>query len=171
MFSAYRSHATAISLTTWVGGAQLSTPGSKCKALTTWTNFLVKKMGKEKKAKRHQSLAQQILDGDAPRQVQRAKLKREQSSQEPGFVEGSLSHKILAQARAQQDELEEQHGYAATTGRKKKRRTSASAAHRLTLPGSTVAKDSDDDVISDVESDGEYAIVEGTDSAPVVQVK
>ncbi len=126
-------------------------------------------MGKEKKARRHQSLAQQILDGDAPRKVQRAKLKRDQSAEEePGFVESTLSHKILEQARAQQDELEEEYNYKPTTTGKKKRHSSVGTTHKLTLPTSTTKMaDSDQE---DVDSDSDdYSIIEGTDTAPVVR--
>ena len=73
-------------------------------------------LGKEKrekreKARRHQPLAQQLLDVDAPREVARVKQKRDkQQSDEHGseYVDETLSHKILEQARLQQEELEEQ---------------------------------------------------------------
>ena len=73
--------------------------------------------GKEKKAarekaRRHQPLDRQLLDVDAPRKVTRVKQKREKKSQDQDdsseYVEKSLSHKILEQARQQQEELEEQ---------------------------------------------------------------
>lgn len=73
--------------------------------------------GKEKrvsgaKTRRHQPLDQQLLDVDTPRKVTRVKQKREKSSQDQcdhsEYVEKSLSHKILEQARQQQEELEEQ---------------------------------------------------------------
>ncbi len=129
-------------------------------------------MGKVKKAKRHQSLAQQILDGDAPRQVPRTKLKREQSKEQSGFIADTLSHKILQQARAQQEELEEQYGYQTTTTGKKRKRPLSSTAHKLTLPGSAVkmAADSDqDDDESDIDDQDYATIKDGTDSSPVVR--
>lgn len=71
-------------------------------------------MGKEKKPRRHQSLAQQILDSQAPRvKAQRSKaktLKRDAGQREEEYVESRLSFKILEQARSQQEELEEEFG-------------------------------------------------------------
>ena len=73
-------------------------------------------MGKEKKAKRHQSLAQQILEGDQLR-ARRRLPKEDKKVSEGGseeYVEGSISRKILQQARLQQEELEEEFGIGST---------------------------------------------------------
>ncbi len=123
-------------------------------------------MGKEKKAKRHQSLAQQILDGDAPRQAQRTKVKHEKSREESEYVEGALSHKILEQARAQQEELEEQYSYGAAAAKK---RTSAGATRtpKLTISSKVKMINSDDE---DSENDEqEFAETEELDFSPVVR--
>ncbi len=73
-------------------------------------------MGKEKKAKRHQWLAQQILEGDQLR-ARRRLPKEDKKVSEGGseeYVEGSISRKILQQARLQQEELEEEFGIGST---------------------------------------------------------
>ena len=55
-------------------------------------------MGKEKRACLHQSLAQQILEADAPRAKRRAKV-REEKPEHDEFVAEKLTKKILHQAR------------------------------------------------------------------------
>ena len=87
-------------------------------------------MGKEKKVRRHQSLSQQILEGNTPRvKAQKARCKgklggEHETSQD--YVEGRLSRKILEQARLQQEELEEEFGLVhpseGIAGAKKRRR-------------------------------------------------
>ena len=71
-------------------------------------------MGKEKKAKKHQSLTQQILEARAPRlKPTRTKLKRAERSgktDEEDYIGSRLSGRILEQARIQQEELEEEFG-------------------------------------------------------------
>lgn len=71
-------------------------------------------MGKEKKARKHQSLAQQIMDAEAPRtKSQRTKEKKALKggvTVPHDYVESRLSRKILEQARLQQEEMEEEFG-------------------------------------------------------------
>lgn len=77
-------------------------------------------MGKEKKLRKHQSLAQQILEADAPRfkakhAHERARAPQEdlattQGQEDTTYVGSRLSHKILEQVRLQQEELEEEFG-------------------------------------------------------------
>ena len=69
-------------------------------------------MGKEKKTRRHQSLSQQILDGDKPRTRNRIPGNKEKGGDAGNqeYVEGRISAKILQQARLQQEELEEEFG-------------------------------------------------------------
>ena len=110
-------------------------------------------MGKEKKAKRHQSLAQQILDSDAPRQAHREKQRREKSQVESEYVEGTLSHKILEQARAQQEELEEQYGYGPSLHSSKKRKRTSLSAAQPKLAASGAVKTSDSEEESDNEDE------------------
>lgn len=130
-------------------------------------------MGKEKKTRRHQSLTQQILDSDAPKQTQRVKSKREKPSAgdvSTEFVEGGLSHKILEQARAQQDELEEEYGVGVSLGGSVKKRK------RSSITGATVGKSkisflSQEVTGSDEESeedDEEYDYRDEGDYCPVV---
>ena len=70
-------------------------------------------MGKEKKGRKHQALAQQILESQAPRvKSQRTKLRQDggEEGATEDYVGSQLSHKILEQARIQQEELEEEFG-------------------------------------------------------------
>ncbi len=85
-------------------------------------------MGKEKKARKHQSLAQQILESEAPRvRAQRSKPKQDEAKDEEtdDYVESQLSHKILEQVRLQQEELEEEFGLGASRsdGQKLRKKT------------------------------------------------
>lgn len=82
-------------------------------------------MGKDKKQRLHQALAQEILDADAPRQKARAKIRQERSADaDEEYVEDRLTRKILEQARSQQEELEEEHsiGQDATSRNMKRRK-------------------------------------------------
>lgn len=102
----------------------------------------------KEKAKRHQPLAQQLLDVDAPRSVARVKHKREtkrgdQNTSE--YVEESLSHKILEQARKQQDDLEEQYEMVGPSLGGKKRKRSKLAAPKLSLGCDKVGDSGEDD--------------------------
>ena len=71
-------------------------------------------MGKEKKARPHQSLTQQILEGDGPRTKRRAVKEKVEEVRNEDYVEGRISRKILQQARLQQEELEEELGVGVT---------------------------------------------------------
>lgn len=73
---------------------------------------MLKMPGKERKAKRHQPLVEQILEAGAPRlKAERSKRKKIESDQVEGeYVGSGLSRKILEQARQQQEELEEEFG-------------------------------------------------------------
>ena len=132
-------------------------------------------MGKEKKVRRHQSLTQQIIDCDAPKPTQRVKSKREKSTAgdvDSEFVEGSLSHKILEQARAQQEELEEEYGVGVSLGGsvKKKKRSSTTGA---SLGKSKISLSSQQRTGSDEESEEdedvqEFDYREQVDYCPVV---
>ena len=122
---------------------------------------------KKETTKRHQPLAQQLLDVDAPRKVARVKQKREkQPSDEQGseYVDKSLSHKILEQARLQQEELEEQFemiGPLSAGGKKHKR--VKNAPKKLSLGAAKMGGESssdegdseDDDLAPAGERDGE----------------
>lgn len=102
--------------------------------------------GKEKRAggtkvRRHQPLDQQLLDVDAPRKVIRVKQKREKGTQDQydrsEYVEKSLSHKILEQARQQQEELEEQFEMVGPpSGTRMKRKAIRTTAPKVSLGSS-----------------------------------
>eukprot|EP00731_Ephydatia_muelleri_P020065 Em0012g890a len=83
-------------------------------------------MGKDKKPRLHQALAQDILDSDAPRRGKKSrtpKVRQERSADaDEEYVEDRLSRKILEQARLQQEELEEEHGTGHDGGAKKTKR-------------------------------------------------
>ena len=68
-------------------------------------------MGKIKnlKAKRHQSLTQQILATDAPRPTKRTKTKK-RFQEDDGIVGEKLTKNILKEVHLQQNELEEEYG-------------------------------------------------------------
>ncbi|CAI8019859.1 Bystin [Geodia barretti] len=100
-------------------------------------------MGKVKKARLHQALADQILEGDAPRPRSRSGKARQRATGQPDdqsdFVEERLTQRILRQARQQQEELEEEFGSApGGTGRssgpwKRKKRNSLSGSKVVSL--------------------------------------
>ena len=110
---------------------------------------------KKEKARRHQPLAQQLLDVDAPRKVARVKQKRDkQPSDEQGseYVDKSLSHKILEQARLQQEELEEQFEMVGTLSvGGKKHKGVVKTAPKLSLGATKMVESSDED---DSDDDG-----------------
>ena len=89
-------------------------------------------MGKEKKARLHQSLAQQILEADAPRAKRRAKV-REEKPEHDEFVGEKLTEKILHQARQQQEELEEEFGVGASRGPAKRKRKKSNPGIKFSL--------------------------------------
>lgn len=134
--------------------------------------------GKEKKerrekARRHQPLSQQLIDMDAPRRVARIKQKREKRSEDPNagseYVEKSLSHKILEQARKQQEDLEEEFEVVGPlSGVKPKRKGATPTTPKLSL-GFPKMGESDEE---DSEEDGDLVLAEGgkeaEDFCPVV---
>lgn len=138
--------------------------------------------GKEKrerkeKARRHQPLAQQLLEVDAPRKAARVKHKRERKDGDMNdgsaeYVEKSLSHKILEQARKQQEDLEEEFEMVGLqSGGKKHKGAIKTAAPKLSL-GPPKVGDSDDE--EDSGDDEETALEEGKeaeDFCPVVHVE
>ena len=81
--------------------------------------------GKVKKQRRHQSLTEQIIGGERipSRKKHLKKLKGQRLEDETEFVSENLSKKILAEARQQQDELEEEYGigYYSSNNNKKTR--------------------------------------------------
>lgn len=110
--------------------------------------------GKEKRerARRHQPLSQQLLDMDAPRKVARVKQRREKQRDDEGseYVEESLSHKILEQARQQQEDLEEQFEMIGPLSRGKKSKGGRTTPkHSLGSPkmGSDEDDSEDEDII------------------------
>ena len=109
----------------------------------------------KEKAKRHQPLAQQLLDVDAPRSVARVKQKRETKGEERDrseYVEESLSHKILEQARKQQDDLEEEYEMIGTSsGGKKRKGGSKVAPPKLSLGSEKFVQDSSGEEDSEEE--------------------
>ena len=90
-------------------------------------------MGKEKKARLHQSLADQILEADAPRSKNRSKARGTKSEQQGDFVGEKLTHQILRQARQQQEELEEEYGGSEATARSTKRKRKMSTSGTKTI--------------------------------------
>jgi essential nuclear protein 1 len=71
------------------------------------------KLRKAKKWKAHESLTQQILGRDAPRNAKRTKSKKiiDENPEDGEIVGEKLTRKILKEVRIQQDELEEEHGF------------------------------------------------------------
>ena len=106
-------------------------------------------MGKEKKQRRTQSLTQQILSVGAPRATSRVKARKQltESKEKEDYVGNRLSKKILTEVRAQQEELEEEHGVNLTVPTRKKKVDSGGdeGAARGSLPGNRVDSDSDDE--------------------------
>lgn len=128
------------------------------------------KREKKEKARRHQPLSQQLLDVDAPRKVARVKQKREkQSSDEEGpeYVDKSLSHKILEQARLQQEELEEQFEMVGSHSAGRKKHKGIKTAPKLSLGATKMggSSDEDDSEDDDLTPAGER---DGEDFCPVV---
>lgn len=120
--------------------------------------MLVNSMGKVRKARLHQSLAEQILEANAPRPKSRSKV-RKRKPEQGEFVGEKLTHEILQQARQQQEELEEEYGVAGTakpTKRKRKKSTSG-AEVSLDPPGRRGSDAEEFSEGSDFEvEDGEY---------------
>ena len=112
-------------------------------------------MGKEKKARLHQSLAQQILEADAPRPKNRSKV-RETKPERDDFVGEKLTHQILRQAREQQEELEEEYGVGASAGPTKRKRNKSTSGAKVSLDPSG-GRGSDEEEFSegsDLDDDG-----------------
>lgn len=132
-------------------------------------------MGKEKRGRPHQSLTQQILEPDHPRKSQRVKSKKKKGqSVEDEFVEGRLSHKILEQARLQQEDLEEEYGVGPGLGAnaghgtiKKRKRPVAGATRGKTLLDPLHLGSSDEEGTSEEEFGAEDGS-EVHDFCPVV---
>lgn len=103
-------------------------------------------MAKEKKAKSYQSLAQQILDSEVPRKPTRTKSKTHKAEEEE-YVGDKLTHKILEQARQQQEELEEQYGVGASGRAKfgKKQKHISSSRTKISLGPQELGDSSDED--------------------------
>ncbi|GAB1610834.1 bystin-like [Argonauta hians] len=78
-------------------------------------------MGKVKgeKKPKNPNLADQILEDKTVRATGRTKSKQYRQDSDDEFVDEKLSRKILEQARAQQEELEEEHGIAKSHVKKK----------------------------------------------------
>ena len=95
----------------------------------------VGRMGKEKRARLHQSLADQILETDAPRSKNRSKV-RGRKQEQSDFVGEKLTHQILQQAREQQEELEEEFGSGAVTRPAKHKRRKSSSEAKVYLDAS-----------------------------------
>ena len=107
-------------------------------------------MGKEKKVRSHQPLTQQLLSSDAPRATKRTKSRPEKSrdrEDEESYVDGKLTHKILEQARRQQEELE---GHHAMVGPQKRKKQAAIGAGRISLGTGAVSSDE-----GDIEGEGD----------------
>jgi essential nuclear protein 1 len=125
---------------------------------------------KKEKARRHQPLAQQLLDVDAPRRVARVKQKRDkQPNDEQGseYVDKSLSQKILEQARLQQEELEEQFEMIGPRSVGAKKQKGVKTAPKLSLGAAKMGESSDegDSEDDDLTPAGER---DGEDFCPVV---
>ncbi len=125
---------------------------------------------KKEKARRHQPLAQQLLDVDAPRRVARVKQKRDkQPNDEQGseYVDKSLSQKILEQARLQQEELEEQFEMIGPRSVGAKKQKGVKTAPKLSLGAAKMEESSDegDSEDDDLTPAGER---DGEDFCPVV---
>lgn len=108
-------------------------------------------MGKIKAEKKsRKNLADEILDKDAIRSSQRGEKVRTRMDEDEDYVDKRTSRKILEQARAQQEELEEEHGIRAAPKRKRDNRKK----EKVTLRGATVAEsDSEDDDLGEYEDD------------------
>ena len=117
-------------------------------------------MGKVKKARLHQSLADQILEGDAVRPRSRSGKVRMRRPADEEFVEGRLTEQILRQAREQQQELEEEHGSGAgfrVSKRKKKNSVSGSVKLSSNAGDSDGNESSEEGVSDSDEVGGAYA--------------
>ena len=106
-------------------------------------------MGKVKRARLHQSLAEQILEDGMPQSRNRQKARKTKPDEEE-YVEDRLTQQILQQARRQQEELEEEHGVGpgVVSTKKKKRKAIFSGAKDL---NPNVSQSSDDEHLDDSE--------------------
>ena len=126
---------------------------------------------KKEKARRHQPLAQQLLDEDAPRRAARVKQRREkQPNDEQGseYVNKSLSHKILEQARLQQEELEEQFEMIGPLSAGAKKRKGVKTAPKLSLGATAKMGESSDEGDSEEDDLTPAGERDGEDFCPVV---
>ena len=122
-------------------------------------------MGKVRKTRLHQALADQILEGDAVRPRSRSgKARRrpptaEEEAEDKSceFVGERLTEQILRQAREQQAELEEEHGtaVAGAASRRGKKRPSISDTARVSLGSSSHGGGGDGGDSAGDESSGE----------------
>ena len=122
-------------------------------------------MGKEKRARLHQSLAQQILEADAPRAKRRTKV-REEKPEHDEFVGEKLTEKILHQARQQQEELEEEFGVGTSQRPVKRRRKKSNPGIKFSL-GPAGDRGSDDEYSN--ASEGEDDAIEMQSYCPEVK--
>ena len=122
-------------------------------------------MGKIKKARLHQALADQILESDAPRPRSRSGKARRKAAGQPDdqsdFVGERLTEQILQQARQQQEELEEEYGGSAggtdasSKPWKRKKRNSMSGV-KVSLDGSGVGGRGSDEEEEDGSGESEF---------------
>lgn len=119
-------------------------------------------MGKDKKPKKHESLTQQIMEAGAPRvktHRTRQKVKEEpEDDLRRDFVEGRLSHKILEQARLQQEELEEEFGLREEKPVPRKKRSTGTSVR---VKGGDTSSDDEtveeeDEEAENLEDNGDY---------------
>lgn len=116
-------------------------------------------MGKEKKPRLHQSLADQILEADAPRSKRRSKV-RATKLEQSDFVGEKLTQQIIQQAREQQEELEDEFGTGASARPTKRKRIKSNSGVKISLEpsnkgGSDAEEDSEGSDLED-ESCGAY---------------
>ena len=108
-------------------------------------------MGKIKVEKRsRKNLADDILEKDVIRQSQRTEKQRNRKDEDEEYVDKRTSSKILEQARAQQEELDEEYGIRSAPKRKKEKKKQETVMLR-----GAAAHDSESDYDND-EDLGEY---------------
>ena len=127
----------------------------------------LQKMGKVKRVKRHQPLTQQIMEGDGRRTFKKppeTNKQEEDGGEDQDYVEGSISRKILEQARLQQEELEEEFGSGPMHGGSGSRKRLGKS--KKMLKGSEKSlPDIEDDSEGDIDSE-EEGCVDGRDNCP-----
>ena len=110
-------------------------------------------MGKEKKKRLHQALAEQILATGAPRPSTRAKQKSTKTEECEGYVGDRLSRRILETARLQQEDLEDRYGVGGIEQKKRRRTPSGPPGGRIHLGGAS-GGDSDEEEEEEEEAGG-----------------